>query len=190
MLRYAGRLAPVVVVLTLAVSPVGASGPEAAAPRVVPSPYSVLDPCDASVDTTDDISYVQVRNGPTLVDLRWATRTCTRPQTLTDAGRVPDSFVRFQLIEPNTEPGVEYRVFVYPADTGGGYQVEVQHRDGTRTCLNRNYRELGPTFVGTLHSARFRFDCIGGRQPFRIRLWSYSGDEVPNRRYTPVVTPA
>jgi hypothetical protein len=62
--------------------------------------------------------------------------------------------------------------------------------DGTRTCLNRNYRELGPTFVGTLHSARFRFDCIGGRQPFRIRLLSYSGDEVPNRRFTPVVTPA
>ncbi len=44
--------------------------------------------------------------------------------------------------------------------------------------------------VGTLHSARFRFECIGGRQPLRVRLAAYMGDDVPNRRFTPVIAPA
>ena len=104
------------------------------------------------------------------------------------AGR--DFWVRFSIDGWANGPGIDHRVFVYPAETGGGYVVEVRRSDETVTCRNRTYEDLGPTLVGTVSSIRFRFVCMGGRQPFRTRLLSHDGDEVPNLRFTPVITPA
>ena len=179
-------------VALVATSMLWAVSPAAAAPRTVTSPYTVLDGCDPPVPP-EDTSYLQVRNGPNRVELRWADRICTHPQTRPTESPAswPLYYVRFMVDETATGPGVDYLVFVYSPDDGDPqYLVSVQQPDGTETCRNHSYRDLGPSLVGMVHSARFNFSCIGGRQPFRGHLVDYNGDDVPNNHFTPVILPS